>query len=179
MKPKNAASPSAVLPPPSVASSLPSVAIPPTCAVTKVPFVIAGVSLSGLVEDGASVTLLRGYYTCHPVTRNDIVAYLFGGGTKIFAKIVKGLPGDRLGLEQVGDGWHILINGKAVVNAQGEPYVVSQNRSVMIRLYVDSYHGIIPSDAYLLLGNDPAGTLDSTRFGLVGSQDIVGKFEIN
>lgn len=44
----------------------------------------------------------------------------------------------------------------------------------MLELYARSYP-VIPQDAYMILGNQIEGTLDSSRFGLVAKQDIVGK----
>ena len=45
----------------------------------------------------------------------------------------------------------------------------------MISLYIKDYKGIIPPDTYLILGDNPFGTYDSTRFGLIDKSNIVGK----
>jgi hypothetical protein len=34
---------------------------------------------------------------------------------------------------------------------------------------------VIPKDAYLILGNLPNGTIDSSAFGLVAKTDILGR----
>ena len=93
---------------------------------------VRGNSLSGLAEDGESVKVQEGYYNCHPVRRNDIAVYKYAGNSNPLIKIVKGVPGDKFGLEQSplrqdyagqGEGgWYIRLNGERLANSQGEPY---------------------------------------------------------
>ena len=45
----------------------------------------------------------------------------------------------------------------------------------MIDLYVQEFHGRIPPDMYLVMGEDPHGTIDSSRFGLIERAQILGK----
>jgi len=45
----------------------------------------------------------------------------------------------------------------------------------MLSLYERDYKGVIPKNAYLILGNLVEGSLDSSRFGLVGKSDFLGK----
>lgn len=45
----------------------------------------------------------------------------------------------------------------------------------LLQLYENSFKGIIPENTYIILGNQPEGTLDSTRFGLVDKSGIIGK----
>ena len=45
----------------------------------------------------------------------------------------------------------------------------------MLELYINDYQGVIPANAYLILGNQAEGSLDSIRFGLIGKEGIVGK----
>ena len=47
----------------------------------------------------------------------------------------------------------------------------------MLSLYERDYQGKIPEDAYLVLGDNINGSLDSRNFGLIGKQDILGKVE--
>jgi len=48
----------------------------------------------------------------------------------------------------------------------------------MLSLYERDYKGVIPENAYLLLGNRASGSVDSTTFGLVDKSGIVAKVEI-
>jgi len=47
----------------------------------------------------------------------------------------------------------------------------------MLKLYEDDYHGIIPPNTYLLLGDQVNGSIDAGAFGLVDKSDIIGKAE--
>lgn len=145
------------------------------CTVKEVETTVMGESLRGLIESGSKIKVLENYYSCQKVEREDIIAYRYGGSTEPLIKIVKAVPGDKFSLKKSDSGWNIMVNGKVVVNSEKKPYNIGDAGYRMISLYVKDYEGVIPDDAYLILGNDPAGSLDSTIFGLAGKSDFIGK----
>ena len=48
----------------------------------------------------------------------------------------------------------------------------------MLSLYEENYKGVIPENAYLILGNLSGGSLDITHFGFVNKKDILGKVKL-
>lgn len=140
---------------------------------------VRGNSLSGLIEDGSDIEILLNYYSCHPIQRNEVVIYGYSGNKNPLIKIAKGIENDKFKLVKSGTGcgWNILINDKITENSKGLPYCINANGYRMLSLYESDYRGIIPKNTYLILGNVPDGTLDSTRFGLVDKSDIIGKVE--
>jgi signal peptidase I len=140
---------------------------------------VRGDSLSPLINSGQTIKLLYGYYQCHPVEREDIVAYGYAGNDAPIIKIIKGLEGDKFQLKKsaTGCGWNILINAEVVKNSQNVPYCLSEAGYRMLSLYEKDYKGVIPQNAYLILGNSTGGTLDSSRFGLVDKSDFLGKVQ--
>jgi len=170
--------------PPAATTSLPSETVNEPASSTLSPkntecetaknYLVTGMSLSGLIEPGETVKIIKDYYNCHTVQRDDIVAYNYAGRTNFIIKIVKAIPNDVWKLQNTGKGNLIIVNGQSLKNSKGQEYVIPDEKSAMLALYVKDYPKI-PDKTYLLLGNDPQGTLDSTRFGLVGLQDIVGK----
>jgi len=139
---------------------------------------VRGNSLSPLVNDGDKIKALYGYYNCHPIKRNDIVLVRYSGNKYPLIKIVKGIPNDSFHLKKVKNGWQILVNGKVLKNSEGKAYLLNEQRKKMLFLYEKDYHGVIPENAYLVLGNLPEGSMDSTRFGLIGKSSIIAKVEI-
>ncbi|MCL5017395.1 MAG: signal peptidase I [Patescibacteria group bacterium] len=137
--------------------------------------IVRGDSMSGIIEPGKTVKILSGYYKCNEVKRGDVIVYFYAGNTDPLIKIVKGIPGDKFGFQKISGGWYILLNGKILKNAQDRPYILDGGGYRMLSLYEHDYKGIIPKDAYLILGNLVGGSIDSTRFGLVGKIDILGK----
>lgn len=137
--------------------------------------VVRGNSLTDLIESDETVKILLGYYSCNEVKRGDIIAYNFSGDKNPIIKIVKGLPGDKFHLQKTEGGWNILINGEVLKNSQSQPYLLGEDGYRMLSLYERDYKGAIPANAYLILGNLESGSLDSTRFGLVGKSDLLGK----
>ena len=145
------------------------------CLIRKEERIVRGDSLSPFIKAGDAVQVLFDYYKCNNVKRDDIVLYSFSGNESPLIKIIKGIPGDKFKLWQTEGGWHILINKEILKNSEGVPYLVSGKRYEMLALYEKDYKGEIPAGAYLLLGNIFSGAVDSTRFGLISKEDILGK----
>lgn len=145
------------------------------CNIEKSKMTVRGDSLRGVLDDGSDVLVKKGYYHCYPVLRNDLVIYQYGIDNQII-KIVRGIPGDRFGLQPAGNGeYYILVNNLLLQNSYRQPYLVSKNRSAILALYEKDYKGVIPPDSYLIFGNLPEGTTDSTKFGLISRRDLIGK----
>lgn len=136
---------------------------------------VRGNSLSGLIEDGTSVKILFGFYDCNEVMAGDIIVYNYSGDPEPLIKIIKAVPGDKFQLKQSPDGWNILVNGETLKNSRNEVYELDERGYRMLSLYENDYKGIIPTNAYLILGNLSNGSLDSSHFGLIDKSDILGK----
>jgi signal peptidase I len=137
-----------------------------------------GSSLVPLIKSKQKIKILYGYYDCHPIEREDIVAYYYSGNDVPIIKIVKALPGDKWRLRKNGPNrYYIIVNNKPLKTSNGEFYQIPESKINMLKLYVRSYP-LIPKDTYLILGNHINGTMDATRFGLVDKSDIIGKVVI-
>lgn len=146
------------------------------CPAEKIKKIVRGNSLSGVIENGAEIKILENFYDCNEVQRGDIVEFSYAGNPDPIIKIVKGIPGDTISLQDAPGGEkNILINGKILRNSKNETYALNLGATRMLSLYINDYKGIIPENAYLILGNLANGSLDSTRFGLVSKSDILGK----
>lgn len=135
---------------------------------------VRGTSLTGLTNDGSSVILAYGFYNCNAILLNDIVAYKYGGSKIPLIKIVKALPGNTFHIIQKDDFYYIEVNKQAVTYSTGLVFKLPQQEYAMLKMYEEAYHGVIPPDSYLILGNR-SGTTDSGKFGLVSKADILGK----
>jgi len=133
-------------------------------------YTVRGTSMEPLISEGTEVVIVA----AGPGLPRESVVVARIGGTRVI-KSLKGVPGDRLALERNEDGsFLILVNGVAARNSERRPYTIGAHGSRMLSLYIDGYGGVIPDAAYLLLGDNPAGTRDSTQFGLVDRSDILG-----
>jgi len=99
--------------------------------------------------------------------------YAYAGNADPLVKIVRGVPQDKWALQETENGFLIVINQEPLKNSEGVFYQIPPSRIAMLALYAKTYP-TIPPDTYLLLGNDPSGTLDATRFGLISKESIVG-----
>ncbi len=140
--------------------------------------IVRGNSLDPLIKHGQTIKALFGYYDCNKIKRGDVVLFDFAGNKNFVIKIIKGISGDNFELRKSEGGWNIIINNKIIKNSENKPYLIFGNAYKMLSLYEKDYKGVIPENAYLLLGNQVSGSVDSTRFGLVHKSGIVAKVEI-
>lgn len=150
----------------------------PSCVTKTEEKTVNDDSLLGVAANGGKVKLLYDYYNCQMIKREDVVAYQFADRPEPIIKIVKGLPGDKFSLKKEGTDIFLYLNDKVAKNSKGIAYHLAENGFKMLSLYEKDYKGIIPPDAYLILGNTDNFANDSTRFGLVAKQDILGKIVI-
>ena len=135
---------------------------------------VRGQSLEPIIPEGSEVQLALDPNYALPIARGDVV--VFRSGNTDAVKIVHGIPGDKLALKETGkDTYNILVNDEVVKNSEDKPYMVGDSGYRMLSLYINDYKGVIPANAYLLLGDRPSGSRDSTAFGLVDRSDILGK----
>ena len=131
---------------------------------------ISGNSLFPLFENGDEAEALMGYYSCNPVTRNDIVALKFKTREEFFVKILYGLPGDKIEFEEEV----LKINGEVAKNSLGEAYVFSEKSKKLISVPLKD--GEIPNEKYLVLSNQIKSlAFDSRQFSLVEKEHLKGK----
>jgi hypothetical protein len=63
------------------------------CGGETLKLVVKGDSMAGIVENGEKVKVRKGYYDCHEIKRDDIVAYRYGK-EELLVKRVVAVPGD-------------------------------------------------------------------------------------
>lgn len=131
---------------------------------------LSGYSMSPLLKPGENTTVKMGYYSCHNVSRNDVVLYDWSGQDTPLGKFVKALPSDKITFE----GCNVLVNREIITNSEGEPYCLSTSRRDRLRKDIEAN-----VNGYMLLGNDVSGTTDSSLFGLVHRENLLGKFSID
>ena len=148
------------------------------CSIKIEEMTVRGSSLDPLIKPEQTIKALFGYYNCYEIERGDVVLFEYAGNKNPLLKVVKGISGDKFELRETEGGWNIIVNNSVVKNFEGKPYLISGNRYKMLSLYERDYKGIIPENAYLLLSNQVAGSIDSTVFGLVDKSGIIAKVEI-
>lgn len=140
---------------------------------------IRGDSMGPLLSEGDEVIVEDGYYACHEIERGDIVEIEYPYRETNIVKFVKGIPGDTLSIHEGVSGWGVVVNGNEVVTSENKPYALSREQIQKIDAYIQSYQGIIPPQYYLIMGNLPEGSLDSSVYGLFWKGSIVGKVLVN
>src|SRR5258706_12657338 len=150
---------------------VPAEALAYECPIRREDLIVRGASLNRLLDSGKYVALLRGWYKCHIVKKGDIVAFRYSGSENTVAKIVRGLPGDKFRIR----GRTLRINGKIARNSQGKAYLLDARRRRILGLYARTNRGTVPRGAYLVLGEMPRGSVDSTEFGFLPEGEIIGK----
>ncbi len=141
-------------------------------------YTVRGTSLAPLIHDGDKVFVSQSH-TDRFFSTDDVVICNFKGNVDLLIKIIKAIPGDRWQLVEKpeNDTVAISVNGSLLRNSEGAYYQIPRPKARLLQLYADEY-ATIPKDTYLLLGDRPEGSLDSTRFGLVHRSQIIGKVSV-
>lgn len=152
--------------------------VPPvsTAACVIKPSVLSGTSLKPAYASGEMVNFMMGEQCpLADLIQKDRLVLMRTGASKIpVAKFVKALPGERFAVQPVGNNFEVIVEDKSVVNSTKDVYILPKTRAEMIRLYVESYKGVIPDKAYLVMGDNLHGTMDSSQFGLINIVDVIG-----
>jgi len=151
---------------------------PQDCSIKTQEMTVRGSSLDPLIKPEQTIKALFGYYDCYEVKRGDIVLFDYAGNKNPVIKIVNGISGDKFELRKSDGGWNIIVNNEIIRNSEDKLYLISGNAYKMLSLYERDYKGVIPENAYLLLGNNTSGSVDSTTFGLIDKSGIIAKVEI-
>jgi len=132
------------------------------------PVIIYGDSLSPLVSDGGSV-MMKPLSCAGEIKRGDLAVFRTGARDKPVIKIIRALPGDHFSVK----GGVIRVNKEVLTTSTGVSFHLAERRTGILALYEERYGGVIPPNTYLMLGDNPAGALDSSRIGLIHRSDII------
>ena len=143
------------------------------CVSQRLPVEVRGTSLLPLHDPGTQLTLEVGYYTCRRPQHDELAIHRFKDIEIV--KIIKAVPGDRLSIEPCANARCIAVNDALAHTSTGDPYYVTPQEERLLSMYVKDYIGVVPAKAVLLLSNRSAGTIDSRSFGLVSTNDLVGR----
>lgn len=147
----------------------------PDCSVPR-SVTVSGTSMHPIIKNRQKLTIFFDFYQCNPISRGDTV--LLEAGGRFYVKAVRALPGDRFCLERDSAGYSLYVNGHRAATSLGIPYSLPEAKARMLLLYEKDYKGVIPKDAYLVLGNQPEGSIDATQYGLVSKENIKGRVVI-
>ena len=147
----------------------------PGCSAQSPPVTILGDSIEPIFHNGQKITYVQFSPACHTLTYGDIILYKNPYKKNPFIKIIKGLPGDKLSIQESQEPgrWNIFINGSIQKNSEGIPYAVGYRAWARTKRLPP----VIPEKSYFILGNQAHGSLDSTQFGFVREGDILGLVE--
>jgi signal peptidase I len=150
---------------------------PQNCQITDQPALVQGESMSELYRSGQSIRVAMGYHSCHPVTRGEVVLFKHYSEPHPVVKLVQGVPGDRFYLRGFGKGFHLVLNNEVLKTPKGRPYLFPPEAERILRHFEVESRGVIPENHYLIFGTNPGGSVDSSRFGPVLKQELLGRVD--
>lgn len=104
-------------------------------------------------------------YLFRPPARGDVIVFIAPPQpSQDYIKRIIGLPGDVITIQ----GTTVFVNGKQL----SETYVRPQNQGNPYPSFTDR---VVPPNAYLVLGDNRAGSSDSRDWGCVPRQNIIGR----
>jgi signal peptidase I len=124
------------------------------------PAVVEGESMQPTFLDGDPVLI---YYFMEEYHTDDVL--IVDIGSELLIKRLCGMPGDHLKIDATG----VYINDTLVESYVPEHYVQGEG---LVPYF--SYDQIIPEGSYFVMGDNRLNSTDGRRFGLVGSDQLLG-----
>lgn len=144
------------------------------CATDKETVKVPGAG-SDIFEGGTEIEVEMNYYACNKGERDQIVMIKSPGRDDPLFKYIKMVPGDKYAVEGKDKKFNVIVNGNPMENSKGEVYSFTERKSRMIKLYESNFKDGIKQGVYFVFGESPAGGFDSTRFGPVTSERMIGR----
>jgi hypothetical protein len=131
---------------------------------------------SDIYPAGSEVEVEMNYYACNKGARDEVVMIKSPGRDDPLFKWIKMVPGDKYEVKELKDKKFVIkVNGDVMKNSKDEEYSFTERKSRMIKLYESNFKSGIKSGVYFVFGETPAGGFDSTRFGPVTPERMVGR----
>ncbi len=133
------------------------------------PFIVSGTSMVPTYQNHQYLVINKMTYRFHKPERGDVIVFRYPQNTKeFFIKRVIGLPGEKVKV----DSGHVVVynNDHPEGKVLDEPYLPSQDIT-----FGDSKITTLGSDEYYVLGDNRLQSSDSRLWGVLPSDDIVGK----
>lgn len=139
-------------------------------------FTVNDANMAGIVEQGATVRVVKNFYRCNPIEKGDVVLYRFSELRDPVVRIARAVPGDMFKLMRTKDktAWNIEIN-EEVLELDGKPFRFGSDATPVLSLYEKSSMGKLDEKTIILFGVNPPYENDSTTLGALSISDVVGK----
>lgn len=133
---------------------------------------VEGFSMNPTLENGQNVLVDYNYYKKRDPKRGDIVIIKLKTRDFEDVKRIIALPEDRL---VFGNNSRIYLNGKLLEEeyVRGESFR-KQDLYLLLK-QLEYYNNTIPTGYYFILGDNRIISYDSTNYGLILRENIVGK----
>ena len=132
------------------------------------PHKVSGSSMYPNFHDGDYIITNKISYRFNPPERGDIVVFKNPKDqSQDFIKRIVGVPGDKVKVEK----GLVFLNGKVLK----EPYISSEITTEGGAFLADGNEVTVPSDHYLVLGDNRNRSSDSREWGYITKEEIIGK----
>lgn len=137
------------------------------------PVIVRGDSMDETLHDGEVLLLNKIVYRVDDINRFDIVVIKDQDDDYIIKRVI-GMPGDDVSYKRD----NLYINGKRVGNEFTEDETNDFTLEEICEINGDDCSNGIPSDKYLVLGDNRDVSADSRVKGLIDRDQILGKTSI-
>ena len=135
-------------------------------ALPKDTVIIRGASMAPCLQNGQKVEVR---YKDFEISKDSIV--VFKHKNKTITKRVVALPNDKFSIMKKDKCYQLKINNKVQKTLSEKNYCFERK---MISYLSEAYKNKIPKLSYLVLGEVPSGSEDSSLFGLIEKKQIIG-----
>jgi signal peptidase I len=141
-----------------------SVENPAGASVNVIPITVQDNSMSPTITEGQTVNVASDYYAANPVERGDVVAVTLKTLPNPIIKRVAAVSGDVFTVQ----------GSDLVLESSGTGSLVISPGSILFK-QITAYGYTLPNGTIIVLGDNPAASLDSRSLGLLLTSQLSGK----
>lgn len=133
---------------------------------------VQGDSMEPTLKAGQEVLVDKDYYKTNALRKGDIVAVAFQTTNTQYVKRVIAVEGDRVEFK----GSSLLINGQPLAEEylKDQDYQIPITELKILQIQLQKY-GKIPQGSFLALSDNRSRAHDSRKWGLLSTNQILGK----
>jgi predicted small secreted protein len=131
-------------------------------------------------SDGKHFQVTENWYSCKPQVAGDWVYYRYSFSKPAVVRKVVAIPGDVISIkkDEANKTFNLLVNKKLVVDENGKPHFFGNYpKDPVLSLYAKEGENKLKAGQSVVFGDTSPSMFDSGMFGVVNTDDFLGKAE--
>jgi hypothetical protein len=138
-------------------------------------------AVKAIESEGKKYRITENWYACKAQEAGDLVYYRYSFSLPPVVRKVVAVPGDIISLkkDEANKAYNLIVNHKVVEDSDGKPHHFGIiTKEPVLSLYIKGGEDKLKPQQSVVFADQSPSVLDSGMFGVVNSDDFLGKAEL-